>query len=410
MGVVSLASFVVAAVAVVAAQPPAPPPYAAPPPVYAKADPVRSCESLAAVTLPNTTIVSAAADTGDATTPPSCRITAIVTHPPAGDAVKVFIGLPLKNWNGRFQGVGGGGFSGGSAQGVRQPLTAGYAAGATDTGHEGGRGSFALDAAGRLNWQLIRDNAHLGIHDMTVTGKALTREFYGNAPRYAYFNGCSTGGRQGLMEAQRYPADYDGILSAAPAINWPKLHVEQLWGPLVMLEARNFVPACKFAAATAAAVAACDTIDGVKDGVIEDPVRCTYDPKALAGTAAGECGAFTDADAAIVRAIWEGPRRRDGTFLWYGLARGADISGAERNRRHAADGAAVDHHARLVAVLPHAESGVGLGHAHPRARTSSSGISRSKSSAPSSAPTTRTCRRFATAAARSSCGTASPIN
>jgi hypothetical protein len=326
MNVISRVSIVLAAVTVVTAQPPAPPPYAAPPPVYAKTDPVRSCESLTAVTLPNTTIVSAAVDAGDATTPASCRITAIVTHPPAGDAVKVFIGLPLENWNGRFQGVGGGGFSGGSPQGVRQPLTAGYAAGATDTGHEGGRGSFALDAAGRLNWQLIRDNAHLGIHDMTVIGKALTREFYGNAPRYAYFNGCSTGGRQGLMEAQRYPADYDGILSAAPAINWPKLHVGQLWGPLLMLEARHFVPACRFAAATAAAVAACDTIDGVKDGVIEDPVRCTYDPKALVGTAAAECGAFTDADAAVVRAIWEGPRRRDGTFLWYGLARGADIS------------------------------------------------------------------------------------
>ncbi len=114
MNVISCVSIVVAALTVVTAQPPAPPPYTAPPPVYAKADPVRSCESLAAVTLPNTTIVSAAVDAGDATTPPSCRITAIVTHPPAGDAVKVFIGLPMKNWNGRFQGVGGGGFSGGA--------------------------------------------------------------------------------------------------------------------------------------------------------------------------------------------------------------------------------------------------------------------------------------------------------
>jgi len=325
--VLGAAVFAFAAVAVVTAQPPAVPPPAAPPPLFAKAAPVRSCESLASVALPNTKIESAVVDPGNATTPASCRITAIVTHPPAGDAVKIFIGLPLQNWNGRFQGVGGGGFSGGNVMGVRQPLTSGYAAGATDTGHEGGSGSFALDAAGRLNWPLIRDNAYLGIHEMTVTGKALTREFYGNAPRYAYFNGCSTGGRQGLMEAQRYPADYDGILSGAPAINWTKLHVEQMWGPLVMLEAHNFVAPCKFAAATAAAVAACDTIDGVKDGVIEDPARCTYDPKALVGVAAGDCGAVTDADAMVVRKIWEGPRRQDGSFLWHGLTRGADFSG-----------------------------------------------------------------------------------
>ena len=234
---------------------PPPQPVSIPKAVFADADPVRSCESLRSVVLPDTTIDAAVVDPGDERTLPSCRVTATVTHPPAGDRIKVFVGLPLKGWNGRFQGVGGGGFSGGSANGVRTPLAAGYAAGATDTGHEGGSGSFALDANGRLNWHAIRDNAYLGIHEMTVTGKALTREFYGKAPRYTYFNGCSTGGRQGLSEAQRYPDDYDGILSGAPAINWPKLHVEQLWGQLVMLEAKNFVPQCKFEAATAAAIA-----------------------------------------------------------------------------------------------------------------------------------------------------------
>ena len=130
----------------------------------------------------------------------------------------------------------------------------------------------------------IRDNAYLGIHEMTVVGKALTDAYYGKAPRYSYFNGCSTGGRQGLSEAQRYPADYDGILAGAPAINWQKLHVAQLWGQMSMNAAGNFVAQCKLAAATSAAVAACDTIDGVADGVIEDPLRCHYDPAALIGT------------------------------------------------------------------------------------------------------------------------------
>ena len=94
--------------------------------------------------------------------------------------------------------------------------------------------TFALDANGRLNWQAIRNFAHVGIHEMTVTGKALTQAMYGVAPRYSYFNGCSTGGRQGLMEAQRYPQDYNGIVSAAPAINWNRFHLQHLWGPVVM--------------------------------------------------------------------------------------------------------------------------------------------------------------------------------
>ena len=161
---------------------------------------------------------------------------------------------------------------------------------------------------------------------MTVTGKALTQAMYGVAPKYAYFNGCSTGGRQGLMEAQRYPQDYNGIMSAAPAINWNRFHLQHLWGPVVMNAAANPVASCKLAAATAAAIAACDSIDGVKDGVIEDPKRCTYDPKPLIGTPAGDCGSFTEADVTVIRKLWEGPRKGDGTFIWYGLARGADMN------------------------------------------------------------------------------------
>jgi hypothetical protein len=294
--------------------------------IFPNADPIRSCESLTSVALSNTTIDSATVDKGDERTPASCRVTATVTHPPANDRVKIFLALPMTGWNGRFQGTGGGGFSGGGPNSLRLPLTAGYAAGSTDTGHEGGRGGFALDANGRFNWQLIRDNAYLGIHAMTVTGKALTKELYGKAPRYSYFNGCSTGGRQGLMEAQRYPADYDGILSGAPAINWPKLHVEQLWGHLVMLEAKNVMPQCKLEAAASAALAACDANDGVKDGAIEDQLRCKFDPKVLVGTTAGECAAFTDADVDVIRKIWDGPKRRDGSFLWYGLPRGASFA------------------------------------------------------------------------------------
>jgi feruloyl esterase len=304
--------------------PPLPPLMQTPPkPAIANAQPVRSCESLVSVALPNTTIESAAVDPND---PGICRVSAVTTHPPAGDKVRIWVAIPTTNWNGRFLGTGGGGFSGGSAGGVNPPVAQGFAAGATDTGHPDASGRFALNASGRLDWQAIRDNGHVGIHEMTVTGKALTQAMYGVAPKYSYFNGCSTGGRQALMEVQRYPQDYNGVVAGSPAINWTRLHPQQLWGPVLMNAMNNPVAACKLTAATTAAIASCDTIDGVKDGVIEDPKRCTYDPKALVGTTAGECGTFTEGDATVIRKLWEGPRREDGTFLWYGLPRGAELN------------------------------------------------------------------------------------
>ena len=295
---------------------------AAPAPAVPHAKPVRSCESLASVVLPNTTIESAGVD---ANNPNLCRVVAITTHPPALDRVRIWVAIPTANWNGRFLGTGGGGFSGGSANGVNAPAALGFAAGATDTGHTGGA-AFALGADGKLDWQAIRNFAHVGIHDMTVTGKALTEALYGVAPRYSYFNGCSTGGRQGLMEAQRYPQDYHGIAAAAPAINWTNLLMQSFWGSLLMKEASNPMPSCKLTAATAAAVTACDSIDGVKDGVIEDPRQCTFDPATLVGTTAGECAAFTKADAEIIQKLWDGPRRENGGPLWYGPPRGAALN------------------------------------------------------------------------------------
>jgi feruloyl esterase len=326
-GVAALAA--AAAVAAAATSSPAAREVAAAPAERAAATailPVRTCASLATVALKNVTIASAVEDPGNATTPASCRVTATSTHPPSGDAITIWVWLPVSTWNGRWQGVGGGGFSGGSQNSLAAPIREGYAAGATDTGHVGGSGSFALDSNGRLNWRSIRNNAYVGIHELTVVGKALANAYYGSAPQYSYWNGCSTGGRQGLSEAQRYPADYDGILAGAPAINWTKLHPSQLWGPLTMLSSGNAPAQCKLQAATAAAIAACDRIDEVADGVIEDPARCTYDPAALVGTTT-PCGTITAADADVIRTIWEGPRREDGSFLWYGLARGAAFNG-----------------------------------------------------------------------------------
>jgi feruloyl esterase len=283
--------------------------------------PVISHEELAEVALPNTTIDSVEINTEDG----SCRVRATVTHPPAGCRVRVFIALPSKDWNGRFLGTGGGGYAGGNPNGLSRPVRLGYATAATDTGHEGGSATFALGANGRLDWHAIQDNSYLGIHEMTVVGKALTKAFYGKAPRYSYFLGGSSGGRQGLMEAQRYPEDYDGIISKCPAINWHRFLPVDLWPQVVMVAAGNFVPKAKLDAATAAAVAFCDAHDGVTDGVIDDPSHCNYDPKELVGTKIGD-STFTEADADVIRKIWDGPRGEDGSFLWYGLARGTDLS------------------------------------------------------------------------------------
>ncbi len=271
-------------------------------PIYSDAAPACSPDDLKKVAIPNTTIDSVTIDERDG----AVRVTAIVTHPPANDRVKVWVALPVKNWNGRFRGNGGGGFLTGNAESLRGAVAQGFAAAATDGGHEGGSGSFALNGSGRLNWQEIRDFAYLGIHEMTVVGKALTQAFYGKPPRYSYFVGGSTGGRQGLMEAQRYPADYDGIYSGCPAIYWCSMVPSTLWPQVVMHDASHLVSKEKLDAVTAAAIAACDSDDGVSDGVIDDPNHCKWDPKQFVGTKVGD-SEFTEDDANVVRKIWAGP-------------------------------------------------------------------------------------------------------
>jgi len=291
-------------------------------PSYAEVDPVCDCGDLAKVSLPNTVIESAVIFPSDS----SCRVTAIVTHPPFKDRVKIIIALPAKNWNGRFYGTGGGGFLGGTIWSLHEPVSQGFAAGATDTGHDGGSGSFALDQEqNRLRWQEIRNFAYLGIHDMTIVGKALVQAFYGMPAQYSYFVGNSTGGRQALMEAQRYPGDYDGILSGCPAVNWSRFLIADLWPQALMRDNNNYVSREKLDAVTKAVITECDEDDGLVDGVITDPLNCTWDPEEFIGTPVGET-IFSKADADLVRRIWEGPRTYDGKFLWYGLPRGANMS------------------------------------------------------------------------------------
>jgi hypothetical protein len=203
-------------------------------------------------------------------------------------AINIWVGLPSDgSYNNRFMAQGGGGFVGS----VSAPTTAvqlGYAGATTDTGHVGSSGSFGMRAnpetgAAEADARLQEDFGFRSEHLMSVVSLQLIRAFYGRPPAFSYWNGCSTGGRQGHAMAQRFPGDYDGILAGAPAIHFEKLGLGQTWPQVPMREeAGGPVEGWKLQLAIDAAVAACDAGDGVADGVLRDPRACTFDASALA--------------------------------------------------------------------------------------------------------------------------------
>lgn len=174
-----------------------------------------------------------------------CNVSVQYTHPGQGDRINVQVWLPLNQWNGRFMGTGGGGYATElGAQSLPYAVSLGYSAVATDGGHVSSLfepPSWALTSPGNINWALLQDFAAIALDDAATIGKAVTTAYYGSPPRYSYWNGCSTGGRQGLMMAQRYPSQYDGIMASAPAINWASSIVAGYWPQLVM----NQLGACQ---------------------------------------------------------------------------------------------------------------------------------------------------------------------
>jgi hypothetical protein len=256
--------------------------------------------------------------------PPYCAVTLVLTHPGANDRVNLSLWLPVSGWNGRFQGTGGGGYA--MTQGdiaLAVAVKDGYAVAGTDGGHVNDfedPSTWALGPDGHVDQALLLNFASRSLHDMAVAGKAVTTSHYGKAPRYSYWTGCSTGGRQGLMEAQRFPDDYDGISANAPAVNWDRFIPDLVWPQVVMQQEHNFPTQCEFQAFHDAATAACDRNDGVADGVVDLPKSCDYNPYRLVGTKIvcdGKEITISRADADVVRKIWQG------TPLWYGLNRTA---------------------------------------------------------------------------------------
>ena len=260
-----------------------------------------ACEQLAAsLTLPNTTVTSARARSADAGLPASCRV-ALTIKPSSDSDIKSEIWLPLTGWNGKFLAVGNGAW-GGSIQyaALTDALKRGYAAASTDTGHSGPDASFAMGHPERLI-----DFGYRSVHETAVQGKATVQALYGAAPRFSYFNGCSGGGRQAFMAAQRYPADFDGIVAGAPGYN----RTDAAFQTVQMIQAthktpESFIQAAKYPAIRQAALNACDGSDGLKDGLISNPMACRFEPAAIEcpASATGSAGqATTDSASCLTR-------------------------------------------------------------------------------------------------------------
>ncbi len=263
--------------------------------------------------------------------------------PGQSQQLKIRVGLPLNSvdggtggmegaWNGKNRDLGGGGYAG-SVGPVTSSTNLSYVGTSTDTGHAASAGgSFALNPDGTLNFGLIEDFAADGIHEQHVWGVKLAQTYYGMEPVRKYWMGCSTGGRQGHYQAQNFPKDFDGILAGANAFNWDRFITAELWPQVVVnQEVGAPIAAAKLDAVTNAAIAACDGLDGIVDGIIQDPRACTYSATAFVCKANGgpssDPNCLTPAEASAVNKIWDGPRDAKGNPVWYGLERGTSLTG-----------------------------------------------------------------------------------
>jgi feruloyl esterase len=297
-----------------------------------------TCESLTSLAVKNGTVTMAQTVAAGAFTPPAgrgggrgganayaalgpfCRVAVTLKPAPQSD-IKAEVWMPASGWNGKLQVVGNGGFAGTmSYPAMANALAAGYAAASTDTGHTGpSSNTFA-------NEDVLVDFAHRAIHETTAAAKTTVNGFYGNAPRFSYFAGCSTGGRQALTAAQRYPEDFNGIVAGAPASHTSTQAFGQIWFAQALADPAGALPREKLTLVHEAVLNACDALDGAKDGVLENPLACTFDPKVLACKAgADRSSCLTDAQVTAVQNVYAGPSNpRTGQQIYVGLERGSE--------------------------------------------------------------------------------------
>lgn len=255
--------------------------------------------------------------------PAFCRVAGTMRPTPDSD-IRFEVWMPAANWNGKFVATGNGVWAGSITYfSMIAPLGMGYATAATDDGHQGS----ALDAGFAAGHpQKLIDFGYRAVHDMTVTAKALIAAFYGSAAQRSLFVSCSTGGRQGLMEAYRYPKDYDGISAMAPANPMVGLMVSSLWtGDATLRNAASYIPPNKFALIHQAVLKACDASDGIRDGILSSPQSCHFNPAVLQCKAQEAPDCLTGAQVAALRAIYQGPRDpRTGKSLFAGFEPGSE--------------------------------------------------------------------------------------
>jgi feruloyl esterase len=295
-----------------------------------------ACENLKSLSLANTTITAARAVPAGPFTPPAapgaggpppaptqlpahCRVTAVIKPSPDSN-IEIEVWLP-ENWNGKFEAVGGGGWAGViSYPALSLALQEGYATASTETGHKGGNALFAIDHPEKLT-----DFAYRAVHEMTVQAKAIISAYYNRAPRLSYWNGCSTGGRQGLMEAQKYPDDFDAIVAGAPANYQTHLHAWDLSVSVPVLNtSAAAVPAEKLALVNKAVLDACDARDGIPDGILNDPRSCKFDVGTLQCKQGDTATCLTAAQVEAVRRVYEPAKTKSGEIVFPGKEPGSE--------------------------------------------------------------------------------------
>lgn len=304
----------------------------------------QSCEDLAQLAVLDAKVTSAQTVAPGAFTPPAsitpwlagnlalykslpafCRV--LVDGKPSADSdIKIEVWLPASGWNGKFRGEGNGGFAGEINFGeMAIAVSQGYATAGTDTGHAAS-GTDARWALGHP--ERVTDFGYRAIHQMTEIGKAVIKGFYGNGPERSYFASCSNGGRQALMEAQRFPGDYDGILAGAPANFWTHLLTSAVWDAQVTTSnPLSYVPSSKVPTIARAVVAACDAKDDVSDGVLNDPKQCHFDPGKLLCTEGDSDKCLTAPQVTTLKKLYQGAQDSHGREIFPGFLPGGEEGG-----------------------------------------------------------------------------------
>jgi feruloyl esterase len=293
-----------------------------------------TCEELANLKLPNTAITAAQTVAAGTFTPPGasaplkqlpafCRLAGTI-RPTADSEIKFEVWMPASSWNGRFHGIGNGGFAGSiSYAGLAGALIRGYATASTDTGHSGGDAAWAVGHPEKLV-----DYGHRAIHEMTEKAKLVIAAYLGTAPKKSYFSSCSNGGRQALMEAQRYPGDYDGIIAGAPANYFTNILTGFAWNLKGTLgDPANYIAPTKLKAIESAVLTACDARDGLTDGIVDNPDQCRFDPQTLLCNGPETDSCLTAPQIAALKRIYSGPRNSKGQSITAGFAPGGETGG-----------------------------------------------------------------------------------